>query len=138
MVKTDQIRVKNWNKILVKPCSHRRYMVWAEYHNKNCFVPRLSPPSTLSASGYIKFQGSTIGVRRVCTYVYFYEHTHDLKHAYLDTYAHFFRFFKIFKIFLILITLYCFVCLWKRQIQLLDGCVFNCYVALYFLLKRYF
>ena len=35
-------------------------------------------------------QGSTIGVRRVPTYAYFYCPTHDFRHAYIDTYAHLF------------------------------------------------
>ena len=39
-------------------------------------------------------QGSTIGVRRVHTYAYFYWCTHDFGHAYVDMYAHFFP--KIF------------------------------------------
>ena len=34
-------------------------------------------------------QGSTIGVRRVCMYAYFYWHSHDLGHVYVDTYPHF-------------------------------------------------
>ena len=35
-------------------------------------------------------QGSTIGVRRVRMYAYFYWRTHDFGHVYVDTYAHFF------------------------------------------------
>ena len=34
-------------------------------------------------------QDSTIGVRRIHTYAYFYWHTHDFGHVYVDTYAHF-------------------------------------------------
>ena len=35
-------------------------------------------------------QSSTIGVRRVRTYAYFYWHTHDFGHEYVDKYANFF------------------------------------------------
>ena len=35
-------------------------------------------------------QGSTIGVRDVRTYAYFYWRTHDFGYAYVDTYAHVF------------------------------------------------
>ena len=35
-------------------------------------------------------QGSTIGVRCICTYAYFYWRTHDFEHVYVDTYTHFF------------------------------------------------
>ena len=38
-------------------------------------------------------QGSTNDVHRVRTYTYFYWHTHDFEHAYIDKYA---RFFPIF------------------------------------------
>ena len=34
--------------------------------------------------------GSTIGVRCICTYAYFYWCTHDFGHVYVDTYTHFF------------------------------------------------
>ena len=34
--------------------------------------------------------GSTIGVRRVRTYAYFYWRTHDFGHVYVDRYAHFY------------------------------------------------
>ena len=40
------------------------------------------------------WQGSTIGIRRVCTYGYFYWRTHNFGHGYVDTYAHFFSIFS--------------------------------------------
>ena len=43
-------------------------------------------------------QGSTIVVRRIHTYTYFYWHTHDFGHAYVDMYAHIsLLFLKVFK-----------------------------------------
>ena len=36
------------------------------------------------------YQGSTIGLRYVHMYAYFYRRTHDFGNAYVDTYAHFF------------------------------------------------
>ena len=48
-------------------------------------------------------QGSTIGIRHLCTYTYFYWRSHDFGHTYIDTYAYFSPcFFKVFKIFLVL------------------------------------
>ena len=51
------------------------------------FKSQLSGIASLSEH----YQGSTIGVRRVCTYAYFYWRTHKFGHSYVDTYAHFFR-----------------------------------------------
>ena len=36
------------------------------------------------------YQGSTIGLRCVHMYAYFYRHAHDFGNAYVDTYTHFF------------------------------------------------
>ena len=37
----------------------------------------------------LALEGSTTGVRRVRTYIYFYWRTDDFGHLYVDTYAHF-------------------------------------------------
>ena len=60
-------------------------------------------------SNLLKWQGSTIGVRCVCTYIYLYFCTCDFRHAYPDMYAHVFSFdfLKFSKFFLIFIVLYC-------------------------------
>ena len=42
-------------------------------------------------------QGSTIQVRGVRTYAYYYWRTHDFGHVYVDTYAHFYDFLKFSK-----------------------------------------
>ena len=60
--------------------------------------------SCLSFGGDLEgSQGSTIGIRHLCTYTYFYRRSHGFRHAYIDTYAYFsLCFFKVFKIFLVL------------------------------------
>ena len=42
-------------------------------------------------------QGSTIQVRGLRTYAYYYWRTHDFGHVYVDTYAHFYDFLKFSK-----------------------------------------
>ena len=77
------------------------------------FKSQLSGIASLSEH----YQGSTIGVRRVCTYAYFYWCTHKFGHSYVDTYAHFFRMiFSSFQNFsgsynFILLKTYCLICL---------------------------
>ena len=67
------------------------------------------PSSKLTLEAKWYHQASTIGVRRVRTYAYFYWRTYDFGHTYIETYAYFFPydFFKVFKICLVLIILYC-------------------------------
>ena len=48
-------------------------------------IPYLTDPLLM-----LNWQGSTIDVRRVCTYTYFYWCTHDVGHAYVDMHARFF------------------------------------------------
>ena len=77
--------------------------------------------------------GSTIGICCVPMYAYFYWHTDDFEHAYINMYnlhsffSIIFRVFNFCFFFLVFIILYClktycymcellFICLWKRQI----------------------
>ena len=64
------------------------------------------------------YQGSTNGIHWVCTYAYFYWHTHDFGHEYVDKYAHLFLVvFQSFQNFLILYCLetYCYVILLENN-----------------------